>query len=46
MNLLAGLGIKAEDLFVLTRRHAPLVRSEDQRHARKNHSYMWIFRRG
>ncbi|HBD92993.1 MAG TPA: DNA modification methylase [Spirochaetia bacterium] len=39
------LGFLAEDLFVLTRQGVPMMRHPYQLHARKNHSYMWIFRK-
>jgi len=37
------LSLKVKDLFVLTQRNRPVVQFEDQQHARKNHSYLWIF---
>lgn len=40
------LGFMAEDLFVLTRLGNPMMRHKHQQHARKNHSYMWVFRKG
>jgi uncharacterized damage-inducible protein DinB len=33
-------------LVRLTQRHAPLIQWKDQRHARKNHSHMWVFTKG
>ena len=39
------LGFLAEDLFILTRTGTPMMRHSYQKHARKNHSYMWIFRK-
>jgi hypothetical protein len=39
-------GMVDQDLFVLTRRHTPLIQSPKQRHARKNHSFMWLFKNG
>jgi DNA modification methylase len=40
------LGFRAEDLFVLVRKSRPLMRHkpENQKHARRNHSYFQIFR--
>ena len=39
-------GMVDQDLFVLTRRHAPPVQGRGcQQHARKNHSYLWVFRK-
>jgi hypothetical protein len=32
-----------EDLFVLTQLQDPIVQHKEQKHARKNHSYLWIF---
>ncbi|NEW05934.1 hypothetical protein GK047_07915 [Paenibacillus sp. SYP-B3998] len=39
------LGLIAEDLFILinTKKPKPLYK---QQHARKNHSYLWVFRKG
>ncbi len=34
----------AEDLFVLVLDGAPTMRQPSQQHARKNHSYLWVFR--
>jgi hypothetical protein len=39
------LGFVAEDLFVLHRTAKPLMRHDRQCHARKNHSFLWIFRK-
>jgi tRNA G10 N-methylase Trm11 len=39
------LGMTVEDLFVMVRPAAPPVQ-QDQKHARKNHSYLWVFGRG
>jgi len=35
----------AEDLFILSRNQVPMMRHPYQLHARKNHSYMWVFRK-
>jgi hypothetical protein len=35
----------AEDLFILSRNQVPMMRHSYQLHARKNHSYMWVFRK-
>ena len=37
------LGLYARDLFVLQQAHNPTVQYKNQQHARKNHSYLWIF---
>ncbi len=39
------LGLMDQDLFVLTPPQAPPVQCVDQQHARKNHSYLWIFKK-
>lgn len=39
------LDLSAEDLFVLVQGGAPAVRWPHQLHARKNHSYFWVFRK-
>ncbi len=39
------LGMVIQDLFVLTQRHNPSLRCGNQQHARKNHSYMWVFQK-
>jgi hypothetical protein len=41
------LGFKKEDLFVLVQDHQPTMRHkpEQQKHARRNHSYFLVFRR-
>ena len=36
------LNMVAQDLFILIRQHPPLIQWR-QKHARKNHSYMWVF---
>lgn len=45
-NIATALGFVAEDLFVLIQSTTPANRWEHQKHARKNHSYFWVFRRG
>jgi hypothetical protein len=43
----ASLGLACDDLFVLVRRNSPGVsRIKVQVHARKNHSYFLVFRKG
>lgn len=37
------LGFRALDLFILKRSSLPPIQSLPQRHARKNHSFMWVF---
>jgi len=36
-------GFMAEDLFVLMQQAVPIKRWDHQLHARKNHSYWWVF---
>lgn len=36
----------AKDLFVLVQQHRPAIRWKHQLHARKNHSYFWVFQKG
>jgi hypothetical protein len=38
------MGMAVHDLFILTQKH-PLVHFGRSRHARKNHSYLWVFRK-
>lgn len=38
-------GFKAIDLFVLVQRGAPAQRHRSQERARRNHSYLWVFRK-
>lgn len=41
------LGFKVEDLLILVRKSAPTGHNHHvQRHARKVHSYFWVFRKG
>jgi hypothetical protein len=39
------LGVIAQDLFVLVGRYVPPSRWKHQLHARKNHSYLWVFKK-
>lgn len=41
------VGFMSEDLFVLVRKSRPLMRHkpENQKHARRNHSYFLVMRR-
>lgn len=38
------LGMTVQDLFVLTQKTNPIVQFK-QKHSRKNHSYLWIFKK-
>lgn len=44
-NALPMLGFRVIDEFVLRLRHIPLMRQDEQKHARKNHSYLLVARR-
>jgi len=37
------LGLYALDFFVLTQVNLPIIQHKKQNHARKNHSYLWVF---
>ena len=37
------VGLGARDLFILVRQGKPTIQHKRQLHARKNHSYLWIF---
>jgi hypothetical protein len=39
------LGMVVQDLFVLTPKTTPIIEYRNQKHARKNHSYLWVFRK-
>lgn len=43
-QLAMELGFEGVDLFVLHRHGKPMLRDKRQKHARKNHSFLWIFR--
>jgi hypothetical protein len=34
-----------QDLFVITQKHDPMIQRINQKHARKNHSYCWVFKK-
>lgn len=38
-----SLGFYARDLMVLVQKTRPAIRWPEQKHARKNHSYLWVF---
>ncbi len=40
-----ALGFFPQDLFVLTQKAKPVVQHRHQQHARKNHSYLWVFKK-
>ena len=37
------MGLYGLDLFVLTQQRLPILQHTKQNHARKNHSYLWVF---
>jgi hypothetical protein len=39
------LGMEVEELFILTQKSTLLHFGRSPRHARKNHSYLWVFRK-
>jgi len=39
------LNFIAEDFFVLLNTKNPVVKNQNQKHARKNHSYLWVFKK-
>lgn len=39
------LGLVDEDLFLLVQKQTPVMRHTYQKHARKNNSYLWVFRK-
>lgn len=39
------LQFKDLDLFVLMQNGTPCIRQREQKHARKNHSFLWVFRK-
>lgn len=44
-NIATKLGLFAKDLFVLVQKNYPFIQHKIQKHARKNHSYLWIFKK-
>lgn len=44
-NIATVLGLYTKDLFVLIQLSRPAIRWPHQIHARKNHSYFWIFQK-
>jgi len=39
------IGLYAKDLFILTQSSKPIIQHKNQKHARKNHSFLWIFQK-
>lgn len=44
-NAALKIGFFAQDLFILTQKSNPIVQHKRQQHARKNHSYLWVFKK-
>jgi DNA modification methylase len=38
----SSLGLYAVDFFILTQKSKPVIQHKEQKHSRKNHSYLWI----
>jgi DNA modification methylase len=39
------LGFFGKDLFIFTQTQKPMIQQKIQQHARKNHSYLWVFKK-
>jgi len=39
------LDLYVKDLFILMQKNRPVIQFKNQQHARKNHSYLWIFKK-
>ncbi len=44
-HLAQEIGLLDQDLFILMREGTPPLQHRDQHHARKYHSYLWVFRK-
>lgn len=44
-NHALSIGFYATDLFVLFQKSPPILQHKNQKHARKNHSFLWIFKK-
>jgi len=44
-NIAQEIGLLDQDLFILMQEGTPPIQHRDQQHARKNHSYLWVFRK-
>jgi len=44
-NIATKIGLYAKDLFILNPKAYPVIQYKRQQHARKNHSYLWIFKK-
>ena len=45
LDIAKGMGCYDQDLFILTPKTKPVVQQKAQKHARKNHSYLWVFKK-
>jgi len=39
------IGLFGKDFFVFVQRNKPVIQHKNQKHARKNHSYLWVFKK-
>jgi len=44
-NIANKIGFYSKDFFVLLRLNKPVIQYKKQKHARKNHSYLWVFQK-
>lgn len=44
-NIAIELELFAKDFFVLVQSRYPVIQHKKQKHARKNHSYLWVFKK-
>ena len=44
-DMAVNMGFYAKDLFILIQKTDPHIQHENQQHARKNHSYLWVFKK-
>jgi hypothetical protein len=44
-DLALGMGLFGKDLFVLAPSNRPVIQHKVQQHARKAHSYLWVFKK-
>lgn len=45
LDIALKLGMYGKDLFVLIQKSNPVIQHAAQQHSRKNHSYLWIFKK-
>jgi hypothetical protein len=44
-NIAINMGFYGKDLFILKPPSTPGIQNKNQKHARKNHSYLWVFQK-